>query len=1294
MAVSRDDVAIGGEEMARSRRRRRCGMWRSVVLGVVGVGAYFGAIFALWGRLDALPSPPAPPREAPPAASPQRPAFADVQNMSLAAALDRRARNEAAERERRSSQSVAFVIGVEHSGHAGCAEVLGRVARQSAPMASSVYSKHGVMELTQKSWLPRRGPETPILVARVDDAELVPDHLLGQVLATAASRGGRVGRVVAVLRHPLPWAVRVVQRWAERTRQNATNRTVSEHVERWRRATDVYLEVPGLEIVHVEAFDMRTVRRLFPGDLVKSNVNIELPSVSVNVGLVRCWLRGTDFVDFVSVCEYGETVETEDRSYFPPRAADRHLEFWFVKRHHECAIERYGYTLRSFENLLACGRSCARSVRESRLFPPFFEEFLAPEIAAKVVVKLPDEDNKVTSQNMGGEDASEDNKDASSSFSSQSVVAAGDGKHGDVIVAFFKIYNYVRSSGARGGMFARMAQVVHALDQAGFRVHFVCHCSMGPVREVDKSWAPKNVRFYEGDTNQQLDQLLPYSCGGRSSIRALFLFVTSLTVDMHFRAAVKRVRFWWKEPRLGTIASEEIARRVSEHSPNVKRVVLTDDIHSIRARQAFSDIKEPVHIEFMLSWLKRREFAIYEAADYVLTVSSEDADLVETELELARPDVDSKRYKKQLPSVVWAPFVQTSAAQEDQQQQQQPKSSRDDEQWTLAKRAGLLYVGMPHPVAVPSVKWLVRHVLPKLRERLREMGKPEEFVAKQAVLYLGGGGENARRWYHAVKKVPGSNSTVKLIGQLSDVAFEKHLTRWRRVLAAPLFNNTGVATKIITGLAHGIPVVTTSGGCRGLGLPQEGYAHILRVADDVPSFVEETARLLTDDYLWYQLAENGRHHVEETLSSKALIKTVHDAVVEHDDDPATVSVPAREAFARYVPTSPRLYNFSNDDKMFPGETNNTAPPSLARSRGAWFAARRAGEAIAVVRLGASSFDEIAPPIRVPAIVGTACPSTAASKHRRRKKKKKVDVLPVDEVKLFEWRDELWVLFVAPPRCLGSCDLCAYEVLHYLVRVDGASPAKPVVVRGAPLGSNQRGFVPWVLDDELYLSVMIEPHVVLKCDVGNVVVSAALEAVSTNDALWRDIRALDGGCLTRPAIFPTSPAIRWPDGSFFGIARTHVELGCLRFHEHLAYSFEPTFPFRVVRRSPFVPLNARAFAPATVNECRTADATRVRSGKAKAAAGLALDHRGDIRISYASATGARVFTLPNDRIFDNGTDDFIKPAPCPPPDDIDEPPECVVIRKHAADCIQSRKTLLTKRTKSSSQRRRRRRRRRR
>ena len=97
---------------------------------------------------------------------------------------------------------------------------------------------------------------------------------------------------------------------------------------------------------------------------------------------------------------------------------------------------------------------------------------------------------------------------------------------------------------------------------------------------------------------------------------------------------------------------------------------------------------------------------------------------------------------------------------------------------------------------------------------------------------------------------------------------------------------------------------------------------------------------------------------------------------------------------------------------------------------------------------------------------------------------------------------------------------------------------PVVSRGDALGTNQRGYSPWVGGDgELYLSTSVEPHIVLRVDVnathesGRPIARARLVAVASRERLWRDLVGLDGGCREQDRVLkiflPRSVSpIRW------------------------------------------------------------------------------------------------------------------------------------------------------------------------
>ena len=77
---------------------------------------------------------------------------------------------------------------------------------------------------------------------------------------------------------------------------------------------------------------------------------------------------------------------------------------------------------------------------------------------------------------------------------------------------------------------------------------------------------------------------------------------------------------------------------------------------------------------------------------------------------------------------------------------------------------------------------------------------------------------------------------------------------------APLRFGGGTRLKILEALARGVPVVTTSLGCEGLGLE---HGRDALIADSPEAFASCVDRLMDDDDLCRTLAAAGRGTVEE-----------------------------------------------------------------------------------------------------------------------------------------------------------------------------------------------------------------------------------------------------------------------------------------------------------------------------------------------------------------------------------------------------------------------------------------------
>ena len=83
--------------------------------------------------------------------------------------------------------------------------------------------------------------------------------------------------------------------------------------------------------------------------------------------------------------------------------------------------------------------------------------------------------------------------------------------------------------------------------------------------------------------------------------------------------------------------------------------------------------------------------------------------------------------------------------------------------------------------------------------------------------------------------------------------------RDRRAMIVPLRQGGGTRLKILEALARGLPVITTTIGCAGLGLTNEREALI---ADTPAQFAGAIDRLMVDVELWERLSAAGRSFVE------------------------------------------------------------------------------------------------------------------------------------------------------------------------------------------------------------------------------------------------------------------------------------------------------------------------------------------------------------------------------------------------------------------------------------------------
>jgi GT2 family glycosyltransferase/glycosyltransferase involved in cell wall biosynthesis len=257
--------------------------------------------------------------------------------------------------------------------------------------------------------------------------------------------------------------------------------------------------------------------------------------------------------------------------------------------------------------------------------------------------------------------------------------------------------------------------------------------------------------------------------------------------------------------------AEVLLPAVRRLSPHTRVLVDSIDLHFLRkARRVCPNWNPRVSapLDGDLGYEMRRELAVYGAADAVLTVSVDEADilrgLVGDALPLVAPDGEGQH-----PSTV--PWSQ---------------------------RRGLIFIGnFRHPPNVEAVAYLCREIVPRIDPSVR---------ARHPVYIVGNGLSDDIRALAA--GLPG----VVMVGWVASI--RPYLT-YGRVFMAPLLHGAGTKRKVIQALMVGTPTVATSIGIEGL--PVTAGEHLL-VANNARAFAACVARLAIDDALCQSLTARGR----------------------------------------------------------------------------------------------------------------------------------------------------------------------------------------------------------------------------------------------------------------------------------------------------------------------------------------------------------------------------------------------------------------------------------------------------
>ena len=174
----------------------------------------------------------------------------------------------------------------------------------------------------------------------------------------------------------------------------------------------------------------------------------------------------------------------------------------------------------------------------------------------------------------------------------------------------------------------------------------------------------------------------------------------------------------------------------------------------------------------------------------------------------------------------------------------------------ITRRPGgnhIVHIGtMYWPPNADGVRWFIEHVYPRIRT-----ARPD--VVFDVI------GTRPPRALRALAR-PGSGFNVT--GHVEDPT--PYLER-AGAFVVPLRAGGGMRVKILNALAQGLPVVSTTMGCRGIAV--EPGRHVL-VADTAADFADGVLRVLNDDGLAAQLGRNGRQLVETRYDYRHLYPQV------------------------------------------------------------------------------------------------------------------------------------------------------------------------------------------------------------------------------------------------------------------------------------------------------------------------------------------------------------------------------------------------------------------------------------
>eukprot|EP00808_Paulinella_micropora_P022202 g33599.t1 len=308
-----------------------------------------------------------------------------------------------------------------------------------------------------------------------------------------------------------------------------------------------------------------------------------------------------------------------------------------------------------------------------------------------------------------------------------------------------------------------------------------------------------------------------------------------------FDVAFLSLWFW----RCEELPIPELATPILQQtSPNIKLVVVSDDVHWLRDQKT----------SYCGKWkyIHRKEAEIYRMSDLVLTITSKDR-------EAAR-------------SMILFPFVHDSLSEDlGAAREPLPQASRAD----FSRREGLLYVGSFHDGNRLGIAWFLESVFPLVVSHMKKKAaEGDKRWTAELITFKLVGDRQWVDWSRNATRFAYSNAAAEFTQFIPDQTSIEPFVSSALVFVSPsIISGTGISTKNMMAISKGMAMVTTPTGLDGfdnlVSFASEGQP-VARTASDPQKFADHIIDLLGDHDAWYKQAEAASRYTAKHLSWGAL----------------------------------------------------------------------------------------------------------------------------------------------------------------------------------------------------------------------------------------------------------------------------------------------------------------------------------------------------------------------------------------------------------------------------------------